>query len=49
MLVTTMTNRSSHMPIETTSAIPKRAGGLDRTRFNQRSCGVTRLQSISDQ
>ena len=48
-LVTTMTNLSSHMPSDTTSAIPKSIGGLDRTRFSQRNCGVTMLQSMSDQ
>ena len=48
-LVTTMTNRSSHIPIDTTTAIPNSTGGLVRTRLNQRSCGATMLQSISDQ
>src|SRR6266545_4149897 len=46
-LVTTMTNLSSHIPIDTTTAIPKSRGGLDRTRLTQRNCGATMLQSIS--
>ena len=33
----------------TTTLPGKSAGGLDRTRFNQRNCGATMLQSIRDQ
>ena len=46
-LVTTMTNRSSHMPMFTTIEITKRIGTLVRTLLNHRNCGVTTLQKMS--
>ena len=48
-LVTTITNRSSHMPTFTISEMTNRAGTLVRTRLNQSACGVITLQKISAQ
>src|SRR3954471_8622721 len=48
-LVTTITNRSSHMPTLTTSAMTNSTAGVRRTRRNQSACGMTTLHVISDQ
>src|SRR5438045_7913559 len=48
-LVTTMTNRSSHMPTFTMTAMAKSTIGLVRTRLNQSACGTTMLQKMSAQ
>src|SRR5436190_491250 len=48
-LVTTMTYRSSHMPVFTTSEIRNSSGTFVRTRLNQSVCGITPLQKIRNQ
>ena len=45
--ITTMTKRSSHMPVLMTSDITKSAATLRRTFSNQSNCGVRMLQRIS--
>src|SRR5947209_10521168 len=42
-LVTTITNRSSHMPMLTTTAISQSRTVFLRKNLNQRSCGVTQF------
>src|SRR5947209_6926396 len=48
-LTTTITNRSSHMPMFTTRDITNSAGTLVRTFRNHKSCGARMLQAISAQ
>src|SRR3989475_1355393 len=48
-LTTTITNRSSHMPMFTTMDITNSAGTFVRTLRNHKSCGATMLQAISAQ
>ena len=48
-LVTMMTNRSSHIPMFTTSEMMNSMAGFSRTLRNQSSCGITPLQRISVQ
>src|SRR5476649_1165778 len=48
-LSTMITNRSSHMPTFTTSAMMNRLGMLVRICLNHSSCGMTTLQRISAQ
>ena len=48
-LVTTMTKRSSHMPMLTTIATQKSSPGVVRTRRNQSHCGVMMLQKTRTQ
>src|SRR5258708_371146 len=47
--ITTITNRSSHIPTFTTSASTNTVCGLTRTRRDQSSCGTTMLQKSSAQ
>ena len=44
-----MTNRSSHMPVLTTSATTNSSGVLRRTRFSHKICGITMLVAMSAQ
>src|SRR4029079_11320039 len=48
-LVTTITKRSSHMPVFTMSEIRKRSGMFVRTFLNHSVCGMTPLQKMSVQ
>lgn len=48
-LVTTMTKRSSHIPMFTIMAMTKSVGTLALTRLDQRNCGVTTLHRMSAQ
>src|ERR1041384_6623458 len=48
-LVTTMTNRSSHMPMLTMTAMIQRNKRFDRNFLIQSNCGVKPLQKISIQ
>src|SRR3954451_9691132 len=48
-LVTTMTKRSSHIPMLTTIEINHSNKRLERTFFIQRNCGVMMLHRISAQ
>jgi hypothetical protein len=45
-LVTTITYRSSHMPVFTSSAMKNSSQMFVRTRLNQSVCGTTPLQKI---
>ena len=48
-LVTTITNRSSHIPILTMNDMIQRATRFDLIFLDHKNCGVTMLQRIKDQ
>ena len=48
-LVTTITKRSSHMPIDTMIDTMNRQAMLDLAHANQKICGAKPLQKISAQ
>src|SRR5262249_4834448 len=46
-LITTITKRSSHIPLLTTTATMKSFQGLERTLLNHSNCGIRMLHRIS--